>query len=215
MSFILDALKKSESERQQHGRAEFSAIPASSASPRASKWLWILAALLAVNGLVLAGILFRGDTPSLPEATVASGPVVIPPPATVDTTSPVQSARVESTFAAQVAAARDKQSVRNSQPDPVAEQPRPVVTAKASAPAAKTVYLRTFDEARVQGLFQMSDLHLDIHVYSEKPADRFVFINMVKHKELSRLDEGPTVNEITTDGVVLEYQGTRFLLPRD
>lgn len=61
----------------------------------------------------------------------------------------------------------------------------------------------------------MTDLHLDIHVFGETPADRFVFINMNKYRENSKLVEGPTVREITPDGVVLEYQGTTFLLPRD
>jgi general secretion pathway protein B len=61
----------------------------------------------------------------------------------------------------------------------------------------------------------LPDLHLDIHVYSDQPADRFVFINMKKYKENSTLTEGPGVREITPDGVVLEHAGTAFLLPRD
>ena len=61
----------------------------------------------------------------------------------------------------------------------------------------------------------MPDLHLDIHVYSEAPADRFVFINMVRHKEKSRLAEGPVVREITPEGVILDYNGTEFLLPHE
>ena len=42
-----------------------------------------------------------------------------------------------------------------------------------------------------------------------------MFINMEKHREQSRLDEGPVVSEITPDGVVLEHQGREFLLPRE
>ncbi len=60
-----------------------------------------------------------------------------------------------------------------------------------------------------------SDLHLDIHVFSEVPADRFVFINMNKHREGSATAEGPVVREIRSDGVVLEHQGRVFLLPRE
>ena len=61
----------------------------------------------------------------------------------------------------------------------------------------------------------MPELHVDIHVYSESPGDRFVFINMSKHNEGSRLSEGPLVEEITPEGVVLSMNGTTFLLPRD
>ena len=47
------------------------------------------------------------------------------------------------------------------------------------------------------------------------PGDRFVFINLNKQTEGSRLAEGPIVEEITPDGVVLNHNGTSFLLPRD
>ena len=42
-----------------------------------------------------------------------------------------------------------------------------------------------------------------------------IFVNMVKHNEGSRLAEGPLVEEITPDGVVLSMGGETFLLPRD
>ena len=73
----------------------------------------------------------------------------------------------------------------------------------------------TDTDLRANGTLQMAELHLDIHVFSEAPEDRFVFINMVKHRENSKLSEGPVVKEITPDGVVLDYRGTVFLLPRE
>jgi general secretion pathway protein B len=60
----------------------------------------------------------------------------------------------------------------------------------------------------------LPELHLDIHVYSEQPAERFVFINMSKYKEDGTLAEGPVVKEIVPEGVVLEHRGTRFLMSR-
>ena len=68
MSFILDALKKSETDRQQQTGAEFSSIPSSSGEPNSFKWLWILALLLLVNIIVLVGVLMRPDkAPDVPE----------------------------------------------------------------------------------------------------------------------------------------------------
>jgi general secretion pathway protein B len=75
--------------------------------------------------------------------------------------------------------------------------------------------LPSFNELRVRGVFQLPDMHLDIHVYSGQPADRFVFVNMSKYKENATLAEGPVLREITPEGIVLEYQGNRFLLPRE
>jgi general secretion pathway protein B len=68
---------------------------------------------------------------------------------------------------------------------------------------------------RLDGSLQLPALHLDIHVFADDPAERFVFINMTKYRENSQLDEGPVVTEITTDGVILEHQGRTFLLPRE
>ena len=59
MSFILDALKKSESERQQQGAAEFAQVPVGRDSNRPPLWLWVLGILLVVNLAVLGGVLLR------------------------------------------------------------------------------------------------------------------------------------------------------------
>ena len=60
----------------------------------------------------------------------------------------------------------------------------------------------------------LPELHLDIHVYSAKPADRFVFVNMRKYTEGQVLKEGPTLERITSEGAVLNHHGLRYLLPR-
>ena len=66
--------------------------------------------------------------------------------------------------------------------------------------------------AKVSHNFYLPDLHIDIHVYSENAAERFVFINMKKYDEGSFLDEGPFIKAITKEGVVLEQKGISFLL---
>jgi general secretion pathway protein B len=60
----------------------------------------------------------------------------------------------------------------------------------------------------------LPDMRLDIHVYSNTPTERFVFINMRKYLEGQAITEGPTVERITPEGAVLNSQGLRFLLPR-
>jgi general secretion pathway protein B len=57
-----------------------------------------------------------------------------------------------------------------------------------------------------------SELRLDVHVYSEQPQERFVLINMMKYGEGDQLQEGPVVDAITTDGVILSFHGQRFQL---
>jgi general secretion pathway protein B len=53
-------------------------------------------------------------------------------------------------------------------------------------------------------------LNLDVHVYSEHPEERFVLINLKKYLEGERLQEGPQVDAITPEGVVLSFKGQKF-----
>lgn len=215
MSFILDALKKSETERQQQGPSDFANVPSSEESPRAPRWLWVLAALLAVNLAVLLGVLLHDDTPeSIPPSGQAS-PAQAMPAAGPSFSERIQEAR-ERESPSQTSVAASSEPV-TSPPVETPSYEAPPTTPPQSRPQTGFTLeaLPTADELRANGSIQMADLHLDIHVYSEKAADRFVFINMVRHREKSRLAEGPVVQEITPEGVILEYGGTRFLLPRE
>jgi general secretion pathway protein B len=95
------------------------------------------------------------------------------------------------------------QAAQPSQPEPPATTARPETS---NAP--------TIDQLRLNGSLNLPELHLDIHVYSDNPAERFVFINMRKYREGARIEAGPEIREIRPDGVILEYQGQTFLLPR-
>ena len=232
MSFILDALKKSETDRQQQGGSDFANIPSSSEAPGAPRWLWALGLLLAVNLAVLLGVLLRDNPPQ--------GDT---PPAQVSTTPrPSDAGR---SFSERIREARDRESAAKtgtaaspgpaaapgdatrSEPAKSTSAATPAVTATEATVEAPPVAqprpqpgytlaaLPTADELVANGNLQMPPLHLDIHVYSTEPAERFVFINMVRHREKSRLAEGPVVQEITPEGVILDYSGTRFLLPRE
>ena len=55
---------------------------------------------------------------------------------------------------------------------------------------------------------------MDLHVYDRNPRKRFVMINMHKLRQGDTLPDGVTVVRIRPDGVVLSYQGRKFLLPR-
>ncbi|NCF73179.1 MAG: GspB domain-containing protein [Gammaproteobacteria bacterium] len=89
-----------------------------------------------------------------------------------------------------------------------------LISQDPAAVPASSLY-PTIQEVRAAGSTDIPDLHLDIHVFSPEPEDRFVFINMSKLREGSQLDEGPVVAEITPNGVVLHHDGQHFLLPRE
>ncbi len=74
--------------------------------------------------------------------------------------------------------------------------------------------LPTIGQIDLSGQPPLPDLHLDVHVFATNPADRFVYIDMRKYREGSALADGLTLERIRRDGVVLNYHGLRFVLPR-
>jgi general secretion pathway protein B len=239
MSFILDALKKSEVERQHQaipGLMDSRPLP-----PRAKFPLWAVAliALLVVNMVVLAVVFLRGSAPIAPTQVA---PVQAPPlpesaaPPAVGSThaqSPPAPARnadhfspmdtAPPVYAPEIPAAQERPTAQAPRParagssaDGVATRhdarlPDPVLTAQS---AAADEVLPTINEINVAGQPALADLHLDVHVYATNPSERFVYINMRKYKEGATLAEGPVLESIRRDGVVLNYQGLRFVLPR-
>jgi general secretion pathway protein B len=249
MSFILDALKKSEVERQRQaipGLMDSRPLP-----PRAKFPLWAAAliALLAVNLGVLAVVLTRsGPSP----APLPAGAQPQPAPATTSATTPATtpgtapaatSARAPSPAAA-ASAAPDHFSPMDAAPPvyapeiPPTQDNPPAGAARRSARAdsssdgaiqhaarapdpvltdsnpADSEVLPSINEIDVANQPALANLHLDVHVYATQPSERFVYINMRKYREGATLAEGPVLERIRRDGVVLSYQGLRFVLPR-
>jgi hypothetical protein len=58
----------------------------------------------------------------------------------------------------------------------------------------------------------LPELRLDLHVYAERPRDRYAMINMHRVREGDALPEGPRVLAITREGVALDYKGQQFML---
>jgi general secretion pathway protein B len=265
MSFILDALRKSEHERQRTTGPGLAEVAVAPSKPRTNAWATAAIALLLVN-LVAVGILMlrKGrDEPATP-AVAAAGPAstagstATPSTAAAPTESPAQ-ASITRTLpepppmlrpagavpAAQATRNPLEQEVSGYPPsiDPqmaegasAAPQGPPAVTraptggsvvyqtlpeaglapppdVAAPAPQQARPALPTVDEVAAGG--GVPDLRLELHVYSDRPQERFAFINSRKYREGDTLAEGPQVEEITRDGVVLKLRGNRFLLPRD
>jgi general secretion pathway protein B len=93
-----------------------------------------------------------------------------------------------------------------------ARAPDPLLT--DSGDSSDGEVLPSINEINLAGQPALADLHLDVHVYATKPSERFVYINMRKYREGATLAEGPVLERIRRDGVVLNYQGLRFVLPR-
>jgi general secretion pathway protein B len=224
MSFILDALKKSEAERQRQSSPN---LMDSGMAPRRRGlplWAIILCLLLGLNVIVLGIMLIRLQLSKEVPHAAATGtatratPPVQAPQATPDDShfSPMDSAPV---YAPEITVDTPAAPVaRRGRIDPALTTGAitvPNVARNAfDSGAADDELLPEISELNLTGSQALPDLHLDVHVYATTPADRFVYINMRKYREGAVLQEGLTLERIRRDGVVLNYQGLRFLLPR-
>lgn len=264
MSFILDALKKSENERQRQDGPSLADVRVMRKNPERPWWVVAVAALLVVNLGVLLVVLMRdGDAKPAQPAQVAPAPVQsapqqsysAPPPRpaptqqdqyqqrqppqqnyqqTVPTDPSVRSLADEASgygegyvedqahLSGAAAVPEGPPMVRQIEPPSVAPLPSgavfearqaPNVTAPRGGALVGNETLPTFEDLVSSGT-NLPELHLDIHVNSPKPGERFVFVNMRKYLEGEALKEGPTVERIIAEGVVLNQRGMRFLLPR-
>jgi general secretion pathway protein B len=235
MSFILDALKKSELERQRQSQPGLMDTPAAQRRGRLPLWAILLGALLGINVIVLSVMLMRNGAPAVASAPKkrADAPAVARDhaPAVADHFSPLGQPPV---YAQEIPVTADDasagtgvsevaplappltaphSSAQRSAPRSAARRPDPVLVDE-DAKADNEEVLPSINEINLSGAQALPELHLDVHVYATKPSDRFVYINMRKYHEGSSLPEGPLVEHIRRDGVVLNYQGLRFILPR-
>jgi general secretion pathway protein B len=214
MSFILDALKKSEAERQNQAGAGISNTPRARHNNQLPAWaMGLMAALvLAVIGLGWAWWQAQRSPPAVANRPAATTP------AAARASGPVRNLAAEARPSEDAAAAAQAGTPQAAPPasatSPGAPGDQPPVPVKVAPAPTATAMLPTTADLTSQGI-TLPDMNLDIHVFSSNKSERFVFINGGKYREGDRLRDGPRVEEITADGVILRHQGASFLLPRD
>ncbi len=223
MSFILDALRKSEQERQRNQGPRIADVRVQEARSNRSFWLPLVMLLVGINFSLLLFLWFKASPETSAEPPAQSG--IDNPPAETPAYSPPQPAMqnapesmpvidpesrlltTELPLEAETMATDSKQVAAPASGAQAAATPASQDTAYSGLPAYESLVLA--------GAISLEPLHLDIHVYSDKPAERFVFINKAKYREGETLKEGPLLDAITAEGVVLSHQGNDFILTRE
>jgi general secretion pathway protein B len=255
MSFILDALKKSESDRQrQNGPALFE-VRVAPPRTRLPLWAIAIALLLVVNLGIVMWLLLRhqahGDTSAAATGPTAAAPAPAPgapavagaatsvsvvatsapagagaappalPAASPSAAGGASASTAPAAPAAAPGAAATGQASASGAPD--SSSPEDYAPAQETPPAGPANHVRRgtaagvplYQDVNATPGTQMPQLRLDLHVFAARPEDRFVMINMHKLREGDALPEGVHVDSITPEGVILTYNGWKFLLPRD
>lgn len=196
MSFILDALRKSESERRRDAAPTLAQIPLAVPRGGPPAWVWAVIATLSACVLVLAGAWWHSmrSAPATPRAAASAAAQARQEPRP-DADVPAPAARAATGAATPVA------------PDTEARS-------SIAASGASVRVLPSVADALAAGI-ALPPLDLQLISYREAPAERFVFINGFQYRQGQRVQNGPLVVAIHAQGVVLRQQGFDFVLVPD
>jgi general secretion pathway protein B len=225
MSFILDALRKSDAERQRGAAPGLADVRYAAGRSRRNIWIPLLVLVLVANIGFMAWQWNAGrrqEPPAPVEAALPMPPPAAPVAAPIDIPE-VRALARETAPAAPVAPPEVESDL--SPASPVREEPAvPAAVAAPPLPAAEPPArpsriiadpaLPSLDQLLGAGLLDLPALNLDLLVYNDSPSVRFVVINGRKYREGAQLTEGPAVESITPEGVILASRGQRFMLNR-
>lgn len=212
MSYILDALKKSEQKRRRGSVPDIAALNEAPPQKAGKKrlWLYLIAAALLLN----AGIFIWLMKPWEPDKAL---------------TVAENSAMIENGNASVKSSAQP----RNMLLPPKNEAQGKIATPSLAAPSMQEKSLSadtpvrelslsgSMKNASVQGTQGVGDLPLSVqqsipeiiisaHFYDSEPSSRIVSINGRVMREGQALSGGVKIERITKDGVIFVYQGYRF-----
>jgi general secretion pathway protein B len=240
MSFILDALKKAEAERQRQTGPTLLEVRVAQPRRRFPIWTLVIGALLAINILLLIAFELRRPAPGAEPATSASPaapapvtaapttaapaaaaaaapaatpPTAAPPAALPPATAPATAPAMNAAIAGNASATGP--SIPPDAADQSGDNPadfEPAVSPNGSSSNANSSTRRARPPSLSDVGGDVPDLRLDLHVYAARPADRYALINMHRVHEGDVLPEGARVVAIDRDGVELTYHGTDFML---
>jgi general secretion pathway protein B len=221
MSYILDALKKAERERQRGAVPTISvdlAEPTPVKRPAYGLYVGVAVALLIV-GVAIGTYrpLSHGDAPvgtpatavpavgSQPAPTIAAEKHAIRPVA--HSAAPA----IEKPAAVQAAAPQPSAAQASPASVPVQAKAAPVAVppeAKPAEPAESQPWALADLPINVQQ--EIPAMNVMFHAYSSDPAQRLVEVNGKPMHEGDALAAGLKLEKITQDGMVFSYKGYRF-----
>ncbi len=214
MSYILDALKKSEQERQQgtspHLHSAHGSLPPFQETSILKKHF---AVLLLSGGLFIItcglGVFFYLHQPSLTEKPLTA---VTEAPAESQT-SGVTAAQPQEHVIKNIATSLQRpveDQAKVQQPNAITESTPasdpPVVIEPKPLPAS----LPLLHDLPAELQAQIPTLKFAGHTFSKNPSQRMIIINGKILREGNMIDPNTQLAEITWDGVTIETNGTRF-----
>ena len=222
MSYILEALKKSQAERQlgelpsiHAPQVQLHDGAASGAASRAPIWLALGGVTVAVAAALLLWQPWQaGTAPAVAPAVLAQAvpaplPAVVPPAAPVP--APV-AVPVPVPPAATAAPVHHAKPVAEPKPEAPVPAPAPAVPVPAPAAAAEEAVpgMRDLPEPIQR---QIPPVAIGGYIYSKNPADRLLLIDKVLRHEGEELAPGLVLEKLQPKAAIFSFKGYRYRVP--
>jgi general secretion pathway protein B len=198
MSYILDALKKSDQQRQRGATPTLPSAQTTVVAPRQSSSVFygVLAAVLLCAGIAIGWLHpWQAEQP-VHAAEPFAKPAISNPNQVSLTPRPVQPVMAEKP--------EQKLPAPNLAPTFTPAEPATPVTADREQKATP------FAELPLAIQQEIPDMKIQLHSYSNKSVNSIVSINSRMMKEGEALAPGLKLEQITPDGVIFSYKGYRF-----
>jgi len=227
MSYILEALKKSDQQRQRGAAPTLQTAQFTVAVPKRSSHVYygLLAVILLGAGVTIGWLHpwqpVQASSEAGPVAVrsnssaarqIASAPFALPPgrngttaqePVTPEAI-PAAAQPVPATGAVKPAKAKIVSAVPSGAAEPPPEKPA------APADVALEQTAIPLYELPMQIQQEIPAMEIQLHAYSQIPGERLVSINSIRLREGSSLMAGLRLEQITPDGMIFSYKGYRF-----
>jgi general secretion pathway protein B len=192
VSYILDALEKSEAERNRGVVPSLFANRQDQLKSRVG--LWVLFVALLINACLGGYWLYSRNNTAPPEPSVVATPQTPPTPSR------------------SIASQQPAQEQTPAITAPTAPASIPATTTSASIPAATTAASaavpRPAGHARpTSNEMELANLSFSTHIYASDPTKRAVTLNGRRLVEGDSISNGTVLKEITETGVILEVNG--------
>ena len=208
MSYILEALKKAQAERELGSAPTIHAAPIHAASVRSAASRKPLLLGLGAGALfagVVAFAMLRPSVPPAPQPRV----VAAAPPAPAPVAAPPAPVPVPKPPAVAV-----KPPPPKPQPKPEAA-PGPAHYPAPAAPPEPVVEDTTPPLSQLPEAIQREVPQIAVggYIYSANPADRLLLIDKVLRREGEEVAPGLTLEKLLPKAAVMNYRGYRYRLP--
>jgi len=231
MSYILDALRRAERERNLGKAPSLQVVMQHDAGDRprnTARLLLIAVTLLAVAGAIAALLLRQ---PSAPEPRISETPAAAPaapeavaalPDEAPELSSlddlaepepaPIAPPEVEPDLGeiAEPVVALQPEDLQQTAPPP------PTVDAEIAPPPTQPANAGSVPLLRDLPPAYRADfpaLSVEVHVFDRLPEKRWIMIGGRRYREGEVLGEGPRIVEINEEGIVFDYRGQQSLYP--